>query len=136
MKTNTKSNTAKTKTTKTAQGLPVHPMQSQVADKTVTTPAPAKQPRWFAVFLHGPESIRNRSGDEVPTWHVYVGDVDAAPCSKTYVVHDYGRAARLAQAMQRDRRLELVNEADPADGHDTSTTRADTEQQATVNDYQ
>lgn len=135
MKTNIKSKTAKTKNnSETAQGLPVQPMQSQSA----ATAADTKKQRWFAVFIHGPESLRNRSGDEIPTWHVYVGDVDAAPCSKTYVVHDYDRAAKLAMAMQRDRRLELINEAEPADadGRDLSTTRADTEQHPTINDYQ
>ncbi|HWQ92761.1 MAG TPA: hypothetical protein VN673_13885 [Clostridia bacterium] len=69
---------------------------------------------WRGVFFSGPESDQDREGDEIPVWHVYVGDEHAEPLSKVYNTHSFTRATSLANAMAHDRKLELINEAMPA----------------------
>ena len=71
---------------------------------------------WRGVFFTGPEPEKDPRGekDEIPTWHVFVGDQEANPISKVYRVLSFIKADTLAVAMSKDRRLELVAEAQPA----------------------
>ena len=70
---------------------------------------------WRAVFFHGPEPTQDRqTGDEIPSWSVYVGNADADPRGKVYTVYSFSRAQALAEAMSKDRNLQLVAEAQPA----------------------
>ena len=71
---------------------------------------------WRGVFFTGPEPEQDRRGekDEIPVWHVFVGDQDANPVSKVYRVLSFLKADTLAVAMSKDRRLELIAEAQPA----------------------
>ena len=66
------------------------------------------------IFFHGPESGRNKEGDEIPVWAVYVGTETGEPLGTCYTIHAYHRAAKLANLMSHDRQLELINEAQPA----------------------
>jgi hypothetical protein len=75
---------------------------------------PIRETPWRGVFFDGPQSDRNRDGDEIPSWCVYVGDEEAAPVGKVYWFHDYPSADALARRMARDRRLEFIHEASPA----------------------
>ena len=79
---------------------------------TSPTPEPATR---LAVFFDGPEPTQDRHGDEVPIWHVYVGDEEAQPVSRIYTVSSFGRGQRLAEAMARDRKLPLEADAMPAE---------------------
>jgi len=78
------------------------------------TPAPAPAPAWTGVYFDGPEAEQDREGEEIPVWHVYVGTEEAEPVSRVYRVFSFTKAQSLAQAMSKDRRLELVAEAMPA----------------------
>ena len=75
---------------------------------------PIRETPWRGVFFDGPQSDRNRDGDEIPSWCVYVGDEEAEPVGKVYWFHDYPSADALARRMARDRRLEFIHEASPA----------------------
>lgn len=75
-------------------------------------PAPTAR-QWSGVFFDGPQSDQNHDGDEIPVWVVYVGDEDAEPIGKVNHLHDYKAAEELAEQMSRDRRLELIHEANP-----------------------
>lgn len=75
------------------------------------TTTPARQ--WRGLFFDGPQSDQNHDGDEIPVWFVYVGDEDAEPVGTVYKFHDSKAAEALARQMSRDRRLELIHEADP-----------------------
>jgi hypothetical protein len=67
------------------------------------------------VFFRGPEPDTDRqTGDEIPTWCVFVGNKDGEPRGTVYTVYTFSRAQALAQAMSKDRRLELISEAQPA----------------------
>jgi hypothetical protein len=66
---------------------------------------------WQGVFFDGPEPDQDREGEEVPVWHVYIGDEDAAPVGKVYRCHSFKGAEALAKRMAKDRRLELIQEA-------------------------
>ena len=66
------------------------------------------------MFFDGPEAEQDREGEEIPVWHVYVGTEDAEPVSRVYRVFSFTKAQSLTQAMSKDRRLELVAEAQPA----------------------
>ena len=102
----------KTKSIKPDAGLQSRPEQVGTEQKSsvVKTPAPA----WNGVFFDGPEPEQDREGEEIPVWHVYVGTEDAEPVSRVYRVFSFTKAQSLAQAMSKDRRLELVAEAQPA----------------------
>ncbi len=76
--------------------------------------SPVSTPPWNGVFFDGPEAEQDREGEEIPVWHVYVGTEDAEPVSRVYRVFSFTKAQSLAQAMSKDRRLELVAEAQPA----------------------
>ena len=71
---------------------------------------------WRGVFFTGPEPEKDPRGekDEIPIWHVFVGDQEANPVSKVYRVLSFTKADTLAAAMSKDRRLELVAEATAA----------------------
>ena len=77
---------------------------------------PTSQPsEWRGVFFQGPEPMQDRqTGDEIPSWAVFVGNHDADPRGKVYTVYSFTRAQALAQAMAKDRNLELIAEAQPA----------------------
>ncbi len=77
-------------------------------------PASAPAPAWNGVFFDGPEAEQDREGEEIPVWHVYVGTEDAEPVSRVYRVFSFTKAQSLAQAMSKDRRLELVADATTA----------------------
>ncbi len=109
----------KTKPTKQEPGLQSRPEQagsktnqSELAthNSQLTTP----QAPWTGVFFDGPEAEQDREGEEIPVWHVYVGTEEAEPVSTVYRVFSFTKAQSLAQAMSKDRRLELVAEAQPA----------------------
>ena len=72
------------------------------------------QPALRAVFFDGPEPDRNRDGDEIPTWSVYVGDEDGVPVDQVYRCLSFGTAQRLAQRIAEDRGIELISDAMPA----------------------
>lgn len=93
--------------TQAAEAVPTDRLPAQI-------PAPA-QP-WRGVFFRGPEPVQDnrQEGNELPTWLVFVGNEDAEPRSKVYRVFSYTRAHSLAQSMATDRRLELIDEAQPA----------------------
>ena len=82
--------------------------------KPIPTPTPAPAPAWKGVYFDGPEAEQDREGEEIPVWHVYVGTEEAEPVSRVYRVFSFTKAQSLAQAMSKDRRLELVAEAQPA----------------------
>ena len=67
-----------------------------------------------AVYFDGPQPDRDRDGEEVPAWTVYVGDADAEPTGKVYTLHNFKSAELLAHQMASDRRLDLIHEATPA----------------------
>jgi hypothetical protein len=69
---------------------------------------------WRGVFFDGPEPAQDREGEEIPVWTVYVGDADAEPVDTVYTCHNFAAAERLAQAIARDRQLELIHEATTA----------------------
>jgi hypothetical protein len=109
----------KTKPTKSESGLQSRPEQagsknSKPSVEQNPTPATAQAPAWTGVFFDGPEAEQDREGEEIPVWHVYVGTEDAEPVSRVYRVFSFAKAESLAQAMSKDRRLELVAEAQPA----------------------
>ena len=89
---------------------PCQPVQPTGTD-TTTEQAPA----WRGVFFDGPQPDRNREGDEIPVWSVFVGDDEGVPMSRVYRVYSFTKAEALAQAMAKDRNLELITEAMPAD---------------------
>ncbi len=105
----------KTKPTKKESGLQSRPEQAgskenKPSEQQTTPQAPA----WTGVFFDGPEAEQDREGEEIPVWHVYVGTEEAEPVSTVYRVFSFAKAQSLAQAMSKDRRLELVAEAQPA----------------------
>jgi len=67
-----------------------------------------------AVYFDGPQPDRDRDGEEVPAWTVYVGDADAEPTGQIYTLHHFKSAELLAHQMASDRRLDLIHEASPA----------------------
>ena len=77
--------------------------------RTHNTPA-----AWRGVFFDGPQSDQNPDGDEIPVWHVYVGNEEAEPLHTVYTCFSFAFAQDLAQRMARDRKLELVQDAMPA----------------------
>ena len=92
---------------------------SQSNAKPVNVPRGTQAPEgnaWRGVFFTGPEPEKDPRGekDEIPIWHVFVGDQEANPISKVYRVLSFIKADTLAVAMSKDRRLELVAEAQPA----------------------
>lgn len=66
------------------------------------------------IHAYGPEPTRNKDGDEIPEWTVYVGDHDAQPKFKIYRLLDLARARALARRMSEDRGLEIIDELYPA----------------------
>ncbi len=110
----------KTKQNKeTNQGSSSIPSSAKTAEPSAApaldSQKPTTPPAWQGVFFQGPHSTPDpRSGDEIPTWTVFVGDEDGAPTGKVYTVFTFSRAQSLAQAMSHDRRLELIAEAQPA----------------------
>src|ERR1019366_7649160 len=57
----------------------------------------APAPEWRGVFFDGPQSDRDREGEEIPVWVVYVGDEDADPVGTVYTCHNFKSAETLAQ---------------------------------------
>ena len=99
------------------KGTDVNESQSNVA--SVNVPRGTQAPEgsaWRGIFFTGPEPEKDRRGeqDEIPVWHVFVGDQEANPVSRVYRVLSFNKADTLAVAMSKDRRLELVAEAQPA----------------------
>lgn len=78
----------------------------------MTASIPANR-QWRGVFFDGPQSEQNRDGDEIPVWLVYVGDENAEPTSTVYKFHEFKTTDALTRQMARDRRLELIHEANP-----------------------
>ncbi len=106
----------KTKPTKKESGLQSRPEQAgsknnKPSEQQTNT---LQAPTWTGVFFDGPEAEQDREGEEIPVWHVFVGTEDAEPVSTVYRVFSFTKAQSLAQAMSKDRRLELVAEAQPA----------------------
>ena len=97
---------------------PVNESQSVVIPVTVPrgTPSTPEGSAWRGIFFTGPEPEKDPRGeqDEIPIWHVFVGDENANPLSRVYRVFSFTKADTLAVAMSKDRRLELVAEAQPA----------------------
>ena len=89
---------------------PVKPVTATGTDTDTDTQTP-----WRGVFFDGPEPEQDRDGEEIPVWTVYVGDENANPLSRVYRVFSFAKAQSLANAMAKDRRLELIAEAMPAD---------------------
>ncbi len=104
--------TKQTKQTNPDAGLQSRP--EQVGTEQKKSEQKATAPAWNGVFFDGPEAEQDREGEEIPVWHVYVGTEDAEPVSTVYRVFSFTKAQSLAQAMSKDRRLELVAEAQPA----------------------
>ena len=115
-------------TTSTTTQTPKLKSRNQVArsanhDSQPVAPAPgqpvqadAEAPAWRGVFFDGPEPEQDRrSGDEIPVWSVYVGDDEGIPVGRVYRVFSFTKAEALAMAMAKDRQLELITEAMPAD---------------------
>ncbi len=67
-----------------------------------------------AVYFDGPQSDRNREGDEVPSWVVYIGDEDAEPVSHLQHFRSYQIAEQVARQLASTRRLDFVHDASPA----------------------
>ncbi len=63
------------------------------------------------VHFTGPESvIHERDGWEIPEWSVYVADLEGnTRRSKIYRVHNFERAAALAENMAHDRALQILD---------------------------
>ena len=123
----------KTKTNKTNQGFknrsdiieqpsPNTTLNTQHSTLNSNTAAPAldnqkaEPPDHFrAIYFQGPQPAQDRqTGDEIPSWAVFVGNADADPRGKVYTVYSFTRAQALAEAMSKDRNLKLVAEAQPA----------------------
>ena len=106
----------KTKSNKSDAGLPNRPEQPRnevpmTDHRSLVTSTP---PAWTGVFFDGPQPDQDREGEEIPVWHVYVGTQDAEPTGTVYRVFSFTKAQALAQAISKDRRLELVAEATTA----------------------
>jgi hypothetical protein len=71
-----------------------------------------------AVVVDGPYANANAASDwdEFPEWTVSAVDDEGTDIGKIYRVRSYNRAVNLGEKIARDRRLELVNEAAPANG--------------------
>ncbi|MEI7732828.1 MAG: hypothetical protein WCO56_24870 [Verrucomicrobiota bacterium] len=95
-------------------GLQSHPKQSLSNTSSAATATTGTAPAWRGVFFDGPEPEQDREGEEIPVWHVYVGDTEAEPVGRVYRVFSFAKAESLAQAISHDRRLELVSDAMPA----------------------
>ncbi len=67
-----------------------------------------------AVYFDGPQSDRNREGDEVPSWVVYIGDEDAEPVTHLQHFRSYQIAEQVARQLASTRRLDFVHDASPA----------------------
>ena len=81
---------------------------------TCTTPnTDLRSANWRGVFFDGPEADQNADGDEIPIWHVYVGNEEAEPQHTVYTCFSFDLANQLARNMARDRKLELVQDATP-----------------------
>ena len=80
---------------------------------TGTNTATEQAPAWRGVFFDGPQPDRNREGDEIPVWSVFVGDDEGIPVGRVYHIHSFAKAEALAQAMAKDRQLELITDAQP-----------------------
>ena len=111
MKTNSH---LKTPNSQLPQGLQSRPEQVRTEHKPSEQQTTAQAPAWTGVFFDGPEPEQDREGEEIPVWHVYVGTKEAEPVSTVYRVFSFTKAQSLAQAMSKDRRLELVAEATTA----------------------
>ena len=90
-------------------------MNTKTSELQETAPAG----NWRGVFFDGPHPNNDREGDDGksgsdPVWTVYVGDADAEPVDTVYTCHDFAAAEKLAQAIARDRQLELIHEATTA----------------------
>ena len=107
----TKSNIRKSVDT-SAPGVQNRNEPARTISGTSLESAPA--PAWNGVFFHGPQPQRNRDGNEIPVWSVFVGDTEAKPVSRIYHVFSFTKAESLAKAMSHDRQLELITEAQPA----------------------
>ena len=59
---------------------------------------PIRETPWRGVFFDGPQSDRNRDGDEIPSWCVYVGDEEAEPVGP--VICSYTRKQAVADGLQ------------------------------------
>lgn len=69
---------------------------------------------WRGVYVEGPEATRDHHGEEIPVWHVYIGDEEGYPKGTIYQCLAYHAAMDLSRRMARDRKMELVNDAIPA----------------------
>ena len=109
----------KTKQNKTKkEGLPSRPDEQRSAAPALDNQKATPSEHWRGIFFQGPEPAQDRqTGDEIPTWTVFVGNHDADPRGKVYTVYSFSRAQSLAQAMATDRNLQLIAEAQPADLH-------------------
>ena len=75
---------------------------------STSTPAPG------AVHFEGPEPDQDSQGEEIPVWSVYAATDDGDLRSKVYHCSTYSAGWGLAQRMAKDRKLQLINEADQA----------------------
>ena len=76
-----------------------------------TQQRPAKIRRVHCV---GPSVEQNRKGEEIPIWRTFLGDSVGDAVGRIYVCLSHETATGLANAMSHDRKLPLVNQAQPA----------------------
>lgn len=66
------------------------------------------------VYFDGPQASQDRDGEEVPVWYVGTQDDEGEDVGKVYECSSYAAGYELANKMARDKRLELVVEAQQA----------------------
>ena len=67
-----------------------------------------------AVYFDGPSADRDRDGEEIPVWVVYVGDDEAEPVSHLQHFRSFQIAEDVARHLASTKRLDLIHEATPA----------------------
>ena len=67
-----------------------------------------------AVYFDGPQSDRDREGEEVPSWVVYIGDAEAEPVSHLQHFRSFEIAEQVARHLANTKRLDLIHDASPA----------------------
>jgi hypothetical protein len=105
------------KTNKKNKNTETPGLENRIAQRSNQTNTTAQQAKasstWRAVFFRGPEQTKSAAGADVQRWSVYVGDDQGQPVKTVYGVYDFRRASSLARVMSAERKLELINEAQP-----------------------
>jgi hypothetical protein len=89
----------------------IHPQIHLMQNTTQVTQSAVDEKPWRGIFFRGPTKARTYDKKEVTNWSVFRGDNLGRPKGKVYQFTDFARAAKLAEAMSRDRGIDLIREA-------------------------